>query len=243
MRPGALVLIVSLIVSEIPGFASGDPALPRGAIAWSIHREAERFAAESAADLAQSASQGLSDWRRVQRLHAGQEIVIATRTSTATRLVLTVDDAGMTVADLTALSLNPAVLRVVRGVASNHPTYFSEAQKGNTFLLDPNVELSRDGVLVHGQRIATLDEVFGAIPRADVASVVLPMQTVSSIPATVAGVVGGSFLGWQIFASQFDARCGNSCGEKLAVMFGSLFGLPVLGGVLSARPSTESADD
>lgn len=99
-----------------------------------------------------------ADWSRVRKLKPGREITVAIRdTGQNSRTLISADEAGITVLNLTDPVLPESAARVLRETALQHPEYFANAMRGDTFLLD-GVRMTATGLYLGDRRIADLQQ-------------------------------------------------------------------------------------
>ncbi|MEO8258864.1 MAG: hypothetical protein ABI868_16075 [Acidobacteriota bacterium] len=143
----------------------GVPSAP-GPIARAATREAGRLADERQED------SGAGSWSRVRRLAPGTGILVtAGDAPRGERYVLRVDESSLTVLNIAGVQLPAAVAAVLREVASTHPGYFSDAQRGDQFVLANGVRLRRDGVFAGDLKVADLEQVVEHIAGNDVVEI------------------------------------------------------------------------
>jgi hypothetical protein len=201
-------------------------------------REAVRLAAD------QHSEPVPSNWSRVLELAAGTEITLTIRGGTAgKRSVVSADGSGLTVLNLDDTALPSRARRLLSGLAANHPEFLVGATKGGTFLLDDNVRLAPDGLFVADGKVADLG-VVETIARGDVAEITR-FATVNRGPAVggaIAGALGGFLAGFYLAAGLAYSPCHGSCTKNESLMWLSLVGLPVAGGLLGYHALVRKAE-
>jgi hypothetical protein len=111
------------------------------------------------------------------------------------RHVVTVDDSNLTVLNVTDPALPAAATSVLRVVAAHRPAVLAAAQRGETFLLEKNVRVAREGVFVSDRKVAELTQVVERIGQHDVAEIRIAKRDANAFGCTAAAYVGGAVLG------------------------------------------------
>jgi hypothetical protein len=234
----SITFVGCLVTSTLPVAAQAPMALTPGPIARSIAREAVRLAVDSRAGSADV------EWSRVRKLASGTEIVVTLEGSQpGERYVVRADESDLTVLKVVDPPLPAAAKDVLRGVASNHPEYFSAAQQGGTFVLEKSVRLRADGVFVGDRKVADLGQVVENIARNDVAEIKTRQKGrgvwghLGPLGGYVAGAMSGGFVAG--FACQ--AAVGRDRCDTGAFLTGALLG-GIAGGIYGFRAANRETE-
>jgi hypothetical protein len=241
----SLTLIVSLVAPAVPmaaqektetlvSFGAPGPASPMtaGALTRAVTREAARLAAVPQGNPAQS------DWARVIKLAPLTEITVTVKGSKATRYFVLADEAGLTVLNLTDRTLTYDARHALLYMASHHPEYFSDAQKGTVAasrFSGENVRVGPDGAFVAGRKVADLER----ISRIDVVEITSPTAQHVSGGAKKGALIGAGVgaLVWGLVS----LNCHNEeswCGVKI-LFAGIGAGIGAIAGALHHTPAPE----
>lgn len=213
-----------------------------GPIARAVAREATQLAAGE-----QAPSEGTRGWTRVTKLAPGTEVILTTRGSmSASRVFVLADGSGIIALNLTGPSLPAVVTKTLRRMASESPERFAAISRGAGFT-DGDVHVGPDGVLVTGQRVASLNDILDRTSRVDV----LEIRTAKSrsiglrgAAGALIGTVGGFFLG-AVTGSAIENKL-HPCHCDDPGLIGALVGAPIGaigGGVLGYYASRHVAQD
>jgi hypothetical protein len=119
------------------------------------------------------------DWGRVLALPAGREIVLTTDAAPESRRQLvTADQAGIFVVDLSDPILPDRVKRVLRDLLQQSPDALVRAVHGGTVVRD-GVRVGPEGISFEGQRVAYLDDVLQRVVRTDIVEVREDLERIS----------------------------------------------------------------
>ena len=177
-------------------------------------------------------AQGITDWTRIERLRAGEIILLTDDSGAAVRGRVLRADADSLL--LYAPSIDMAQLKVIEQMSRQQPALLSRVDRVSMDLPDAGVRVGTDGVWKNGARVASFAQVFHLRPRSAIVSIARPQDQRHSYLGTIAGVaVGGAiglFSGVAIIAS--DAPCQPHCGKRWAAGAASLAAGPILGGVI-----------
>jgi hypothetical protein len=203
------------------------------------HGEAVRLTADQPAGFADV------EWSRVRKLAPGIEIIVTVAGSQpGGRYVVRADESGLTLVNVADLSIPAAAEGVLRGVASNHPEYFSAAQQGGTFVLEMSVRLAREGVFVGGRKVADLGRVVENIARSDVAEIKTRHKGRGAWGHL--GPLGGYFVGAMSGGYGAGFACQASVGrdrcDTAAFLTGALVG-GIAGGVHGFRAASRETEN
>jgi hypothetical protein len=155
----------------------------------------------------------------VRKLAPGTEITVTvTGSPAATRYFLLADESDLTVLNLTDPTLTAHARDALRAMASHHPEYFVEGQKGkvSAFRFSPasvrgfsgeDVLVGPDGAFVAGHKVADLGQIIERFASTDLLSVVETKHGPSTGAwiAIVSGVVAGV-----IVLMMLSAFCGHA---------------------------------
>ena len=219
-------------------FAGVTPA-STGPIARSIAREAVRLTVDR-----RSGSDDV-EWSRVRKLAPGTELIVTVEGSQpGGRYVVRVGESDLTVLNVADSPLPAAVKALLRGVATNHPDYFSAVQQGGTVVLEKGVRLRLDGVFVGDLKVADLERVIENIARNDVVEIQIRQKGRGMWGHL--GPLGGYFVGGMSgglvagFACQ--AVAGRDRCDTGAFLTGMLGG-GIAGGVYGFRAANRETED
>jgi hypothetical protein len=235
----SIPLIGCLVTSTLPVAAQDRMESAPGPIARAIAREAVRLTVDPRAGSADV------EWSRVRKLAPGTEIIVTVEGSQpGGRYVVRADESDLTVLNVADPPLPAPAKDVLRGVASNHPEYFSAAQQGETFVLEKSVHLRLDGVFVGDRKVADLGQVVENVARNDVAEI-KTRQKGRGVWGHL-GLLGGYFVGAMSggvvagFACQ--AAVGRDRCDTGAFLTGMLVG-GIAGGVYGSRAANRETED
>jgi hypothetical protein len=175
MKAALSLTLVLALMTSLPVTAQERIDRTAGPIRRAIALEAVRLAAEPAVvDAGQQAKESTNaDWSRVRKLEPGTEIMVTANGSQPGKCyILSADEFGITVLNLTDSALPAAVSEVLRDLASHNPAHFTNALKGGTFLFDKNMRLGSEGVFVADQKVVGLEQIVGRIRRRDVTEII-----------------------------------------------------------------------
>jgi hypothetical protein len=162
----SIIFVVCLVTSTLRVTAQDRMGSTPGPIARAIAREAVRLTVDPGAGSVEG------EWSRVRTLAPGTDIILTVqRSQPGERWVVRADEFGLTVLNVAIEPLPADVQEVLRGVAANHPEYFSAAQRGATFVLEKRVRLARDGVHVGNQKVADIGQIVISLARHDVVEI------------------------------------------------------------------------
>lgn len=213
-----------------------------GPIARAVAREAAQLAAGE-----QGRSEGTRGWTRVTKLAAGTEIILTTRGSiAASRVFVLADEAGIIALNLTAPSLPAGLTKTLRRLASVAPERVAAIVRGAGFS-DGEVHVGPDGVLVAGQRVASINDILDRTARVDVLEIrTAKLRSIGSpgVTGALIGAIGGFFLG--ALAGPGIENALHPCRCDDPGMMGRLVGAPIGaigGGVLGYYGSRHTSQD
>jgi hypothetical protein len=208
-----------------------------GPLARAIGREGDRLA------LAPQGRSADADWSRVRKLEPGSDITMNVRgLQPGRRILVTADDSGITVLNLSDPNLPVAAVRALREIASQHPDYIEGALAGATFLLD-NVRLTSARVFVADGQVAELQHVVEIVSRTDVAQITT-LQRGRGVWGHL-GLLGGYFVGAMSggFVGDFGCRAvGRKRCDTQAFLRGSVVGA-VAGAVHGFRAANRETEN
>lgn len=241
---------VSVVLALSLGFSSAVSGQQRGPIrAWLESEARQNVAAASAAERSvesevpddRSADVG---WSRVRRLKPGREITLTIRgLQPASRYLLSADESGITLLNLTDPTLPTAAARALREIATHHREYFEGAAKGGVFLVD-NLRLTSAGVFVSDRKVADLQRVVETRGRKEVAEI-KTRQKGRGVWGHL-GPLGGYFVGGMSggFVAGFacQATVGRDRCDTGAFLTGMLAG-GVAGGVYGFHAAKRETND
>jgi hypothetical protein len=168
----------------------------------------------------------------VRQLEPSSEIAVTTaRSRAATRLLITTDDSGIVVLNLSSPALPQASVRVLRAMAAQHPEAFSTLGTSGGLVQD-EVRVGREGVFVTGRKVAEFDEIVETIARDDV----IEIDGGVVARGSVAGATLGGWLGFAV--GVVPGLGGIEAGAAWPIVIGSV----VLGAYLGSRWSSHTTD-
>jgi len=183
--------ITSVLLAAIVGF-SGLPAL--GQEVESPLRAAIRIHAVDFELLGPRFDGSAEGWQRLHKLAVGSDITLTRKSSAAvSRLLLSIDDAGITALNVTDPAIPPVALRALRRIASQHADYFAMAAKGGTISID-GMRLTSSGLVIKGVTVADLRRIVETTARDDVVEISVPRNGRGFWGHL--GLLGGYFVGF-----------------------------------------------
>jgi hypothetical protein len=184
-----------------------------------------------------------NDWRRVERFARGEVVAVETRAGARFRGQLIRADAD------SILLYSPAVdsvkLKPIEQLIRRDARLLEDVDRVPLLIEDGDVRIAADGISRKGVHVAEFNELFSAIERDSVLSVVQPQAERPSAWGTVAGLAVGGAIGWAsgiMIALRDDGRCSPSCGVRNLEVGVAWVGTPILGGVLGQRLLKPSGD-
>jgi hypothetical protein len=256
-----LTLALSLAVSALPvtaqqqtarseSFDVNGPANMAHSLADAVAREAVRLASTTgepttsvAGNVQQAGKPGHSEWSRLRKLAPGTQVIVTIEgASPGSRYVVSADDSGLTVLNLTDPTLPAAAARALREIASQHREYIEDAMKGGTFLMD-NVRLASGGVYLADRKVADLQQVVEINERTKVNAITTLRKGrgVWGHLGPLGGYFVGAMSGGYIAGYACQAVAGRDrCDTGAFLTGGVLGGIAGLGyGFQAARRETE----
>jgi hypothetical protein len=199
-----------------------------GPIALVAEREATRLAAAaeptpSDSNTVLESARSVSDdrWSRVRTLAAGTEIIVTVRgLEPGNRYLVTADDSELMVLNVSDPALPVSVRSALRHAAASHPGFLAAAQRGETFLLENDVRVARDGVFVADRKVAALTQVAERIGQHDVAEIRIAKRDANAFGCAVAAYFGGGFVGGMSGALVGGAVSRDTGGALTGMMIG-----------------------
>ena len=213
-----------------------------GPIARAVAREASQLAAGG-----KSPSEDARRWTRVRKLTPGTRIVITTSGSMfAARVFVLADESGILTLNLTGPALPADIAKTLRRMASESPERFAAVSSGPGFT-DGHIQVGPQGILVDGQRVASLHDILDRTPRVDVREIRTAKSRSIGYRGPVAaaiGAFGGLILGGVLGATIENRIYPCHCDDP--GLQGALVGMPVgaiSGGVLGYYALREVGQD
>jgi hypothetical protein len=177
-------------------------------------------------------AQGISDWNRIERLRAGEIILVTDDSGAAVRGRFLRADADSLL--LYAPSTDMSQLKVLEQMSRQQPAVLSRVDLVAMDLPDAGIRVGTDGVWKNGTRVASFAQVFHLRPHSAIVSIARPQDQRHSYWGTLAGVGIGGAAGWFTGAGILlsDAPCQPHCGKRVAAAGAAMVGGPILGGVI-----------
>jgi len=170
-----LALVAALITSGLPVNCQERVESANGPIGRATTRQAFRLASQPDSDAQRTRRASDAAWSRVRMLNPGAEITLTTnRQQSGKRYVLSADESGVLVLNLSDRSIPTCVIVALRATAVDHPQYFLEAEQGKAIALDRNIGLEREGVFFANRNIARLDQLVERVDRAQIVELRAP---------------------------------------------------------------------
>jgi hypothetical protein len=220
MNTIAALTIAAIATMTISGSAQEPATRP---IADALGREAARLAGVP------QRSATNDGWSRVRSLSAGATIYISTDTLGRSRRMLVDATDERIVVYAPANPLVPASARGdIAAAIAHEPERFREAALGHIALSVQNVEFSRDGVIVDGQRTGDLSDALMVVPRKDVSRVERERRSGSASAAIAGGAIGliaGPFIGAALDRATGPCSCDDP--GLAGAILGLWIGVPV----------------
>lgn len=239
----SLALVLILIVQAARVTAQEGIDAVGHPIRAAMMREAIRLAEEPADRVGEQPAAEDRPWSRARSLLPGTEVLVTTNASRrALRYVLSVDETGISVIDLSDAALPRTVESVLRKIAANHPEYFTAARHSG-YVLDKNVRLNPDGVFEGDRRLADLEQIVRSIPRPGI--VELRLAHASIAPSVGAGFLIGLGAGFLLGTLNDCSGCDD---PGLVTLGGTIWGAGlgaagglVIGSIKASSPSEAGA--
>jgi hypothetical protein len=219
-----VVALATALTVSLNGVGLSAQSAPRPAAAPSpFSRGAIARAVANATDAPETiARQGKNDWARLAGLTPGSDITLTvTGAEPVARIFVHADEMALTVLRVND-SVPPAVLSVLRDMATLNPAQLMSLTKTGSWTdTRNNLRIGPEGVTVSGKRIAALTEFVLRIEKPDVDEVAkgLPKRR------SVARNIGGFFLGY-FGGGLLIGGVANAAGADP-----SNIGWPILGGL------------
>lgn len=182
---------------------------------------------------------GVSAWASVVGIPAGSEVLIA-RTSVppARYRLLSVQDDGLTILDVSDSEIPEAVAGQLQSDASNRPGVFLEARNGREFALTSRLTIGPSGVTDQERFLFPLSLIVIDVPREDVAEVSVIRKHIGRHAGrgmVIGAIIGAVAMGAGSFSC---ADCGSAGGwvaggALIGAMVGLKYGTVV--GVIAPR--------
>lgn len=240
----SLTLVAALVASAAPVAGQGLSAPTAGPILQAATSAAFRLATEEAAPALIRKDSGQSDWSRVRGVQGAEVMLTVYGAPPGKRYVVrgTVNDAGLTVLNLTEPQLPGDARNALADLAAEHPDHIRLARLGRTVELNRRVRLAGGGVFLDNRRVIELEQVVQDVTRSSVAEISrvrratgrgMAWGTLTGSGLGLALVMGSCGTDW----NQETASCGNLSGALPIV--GAFWGFAI-GGVVGATTRTST---
>lgn len=244
----SLTLIAALVASAVPVAGQGQrDNTPAGPIQRAATRAAFRLATDVSSPPASDAGRKerrQADWSHVRGVEGAEVMLTVYGAPPGKRYVVrgTVNDAGLTVLNLTEPQISGHVRNAMADLATKRPDYLRLARLGRTVELNRRVRLASGGVFLDDRRVIELEQVVQDVTRISVAEIVRVHS------ATSQGMGWGALAGVSLGLAAVLGSCGfdwnhetDSCGNLSGALpfFGAFWGFAI-GGVVGANSRTST---
>lgn len=179
----------------------------------------------------------LAQWSRVQQVPVPEDIYLTTDSAPERVMLLAADDEGITVLATDASSLPRSVVRALRGMVEDKPTFLTHPD-ATRVVTRGDVEFRPAGIFLKGEWITDLSAVVRIVPREEVRSIQGKVSVRGNAALAALGVIGGLTFGRTAAGAIADSV---SNGEELGaylVAYGVWFAIGVGGGALLGSAGT-----